>query len=185
MKDIQGIRTLSIQEQQSIVQWYRMSTILCIFFVIIIIGVHTLQWYYWHTIHTLYIKPQCVHNEQTVQVHYKKLVDQLECLCTYYTVAERYIQKMHNWSERLEPLYINAYLIEAVSMNKDIMECIMQYPSIESCMQSLPILCKAPQIVSAICTSIKPDTLHIKKYTGTMHITYKKIQKIEKSVKLP
>jgi hypothetical protein len=118
-------------------------------------------------------------------MNHKKITDQLNYTRTYHSSTEQYVKKMDVWSDHLRLLCTIGYPIESATITKNILECVLHYPSVQSCIQSLNTFGKKHNVVTALCTSIKPHAINTKTMICALQITYSKIPKAEKSVTLP
>jgi hypothetical protein len=158
MKDINGLRTLSMQEHIAIQQWYRITKLGSFILLLLFLLAHIMQWYTWRT-NSILIKPICIHNEQTIQTQYKTCCSQKTDIQTSIQTWQKCINQLHALSNYIHFICSMSYPIESLIITKKNIECLICFPSIHDCMQYVDTWQKQQGITSALCSSI---TVHNK-----------------------
>jgi hypothetical protein len=170
MKDINGIKTVSIKEQALIQQWYSTTRRLIALMVISLLLFHVMQLSLWSQ-RTLSL-PLCLHTEEQWKTRHTQSTESLSHAQKSLDHIEHCKQKGASWFSRLEHIYTLFPLIESLDMKKKEMLCTVRCMNMEECIHMMNRLRECKEIQSVTFISMKSDNLPHKKIICTLACHY-------------
>lgn len=176
MKDMNSIKAVSIKEQRAIQAWYTYTKIGIVLTIIGMLCCHSMQLYSWYLIAHGLTKALCQNNEQAIQKEHDADASLLAMLRAYTNHVQKCVLLLDAWNKRIQGIAELSHL-ESATITPCTMEYIAVYPSIDACMNAIHRLSEQPDVVSAVCSSVKPHNTQAKLFLCTINCTYKNKKK--------
>jgi hypothetical protein len=170
MKDINGIKTVSIKEQALIQQWYIITRRLIALMITSIVLYHAMQLYLWSQ-YTLSL-PLCLHTEEQWKARHTQSTEFLCSAQKSLDHMQHCKEKSAHCSSRLEQRHMLFPLIESLDMKKKEMLCTVHCINMEECIQIMNRLRNHTGVQSVTFISMKADNTSPKKVICTLACHY-------------